>query len=73
LGLTTELKEKLTLKNSVIMGASSEMFLKWEQTKSYKCMIQLHKRRIKTGVELAENVFEWWSITRGSNGKIYHV
>jgi hypothetical protein len=28
LGLTTELKEKLTLKNSVIMGASSEMFLK---------------------------------------------
>jgi hypothetical protein len=39
------------------MGASSEMFWKWEQTKSYNVWF-FHKKEIKTGVELAENVWE---------------
>jgi hypothetical protein len=41
-GLTTELKEKLTLKQRN-HGASSECFGN-EETKSYKCMIQLQKK-----------------------------
>jgi hypothetical protein len=57
--LTTELKEKLTLKNSVIMGDKFEMF--WNESKRNRTNVWFNftkKEAIKTGVELAENVFE---------------